>query len=294
MFMNKEEIHIIHLLEWVEANLDTKLSASIISIRSGYSKWHLQRMFKACTGLTMMEYVRSRRLCKAAMELKFSNRSISEIVDKYHFDSQSSFTRAFSTCYGSTPGRFRDSEGLSFGYFNFKFLPHLTETNVRGEYVYFDHLLLYGLKSQYICPVNEIKNPHRHYRKDIRNKFVIDNGFLGKQIYTLAHFSSYDENNVICDYHLGTPNDAVGFEPLPIVFGDFLKFDYDGHEDGIYDFVMSIYFIKFNTYYLTRRNDFDIEIFTYLEGGDIKYSYFIPIVFDPDAMVDFFTDNYLS
>lgn len=37
------------LLSWLEKNLDHPLSLDNVATKSGYSKWHLQRMFKDIT-----------------------------------------------------------------------------------------------------------------------------------------------------------------------------------------------------------------------------------------------------
>ena len=37
---------ITQLLAWIEQNLDQPLTLDDIAAKSGYSKWHLQRLFK--------------------------------------------------------------------------------------------------------------------------------------------------------------------------------------------------------------------------------------------------------
>jgi AraC family transcriptional activator of mar-sox-rob regulon len=34
------------LLDWIDNNLDSRLDIESVARRSGYSKWHLQRLFK--------------------------------------------------------------------------------------------------------------------------------------------------------------------------------------------------------------------------------------------------------
>ncbi len=43
---NTDTITIHSILDWIENNLESPLSLEKVSERSGYSKWHLQRMFK--------------------------------------------------------------------------------------------------------------------------------------------------------------------------------------------------------------------------------------------------------
>lgn len=92
--MNKTII--IHdLLIWIEENLDMSLTLEDISIKAGYSKWHLQRMFKNITGHNLGSYIRGRRLSECAVALRFTGHSILDIGMQYQFDSQQTFTRAF-------------------------------------------------------------------------------------------------------------------------------------------------------------------------------------------------------
>ena len=41
------------LVLWIEQNLESDLSLDIIAARAGYSKWHLQRLFKEHTGVVI-------------------------------------------------------------------------------------------------------------------------------------------------------------------------------------------------------------------------------------------------
>ncbi|WP_249650836.1 helix-turn-helix domain-containing protein, partial [Lysinibacillus sp. D4A3_S15] len=64
-----------------------------------YSKFHLSRIFKQETGLTIGAYIRMRRLAMAASCLIYSNGSITTIAFKFQFQSQDAFTRAFKEVY---------------------------------------------------------------------------------------------------------------------------------------------------------------------------------------------------
>ena len=58
---NTDTITIHSILDWIENNLESPLSLEKVSERSGYSKWHLQRMFKKETGHSLGQYIRSRK-----------------------------------------------------------------------------------------------------------------------------------------------------------------------------------------------------------------------------------------
>lgn len=73
----------------------------------GYSKFHLSRIFKQETGLTISEYIRKRRLAIAAMYLLYSDESIIQIAFELCYQSQEAFTRSFKELYKMPPGKYR-------------------------------------------------------------------------------------------------------------------------------------------------------------------------------------------
>jgi len=76
------------LLIWLEGHLDQPLSLDNVAAKAGYSKWHLQRMFKDVTGHAIGAYIRARRLSKSAVALRLTARPILDIALQYRFDSQ--------------------------------------------------------------------------------------------------------------------------------------------------------------------------------------------------------------
>ena len=83
-----------------------------VAAKAGYSKWHLQRMFKDVTGHAIGAYIRARRLSKSAVALRLTARPILDIALQYRFDSQQTFTRAFKKQFNLTPALYRRSAGL--------------------------------------------------------------------------------------------------------------------------------------------------------------------------------------
>ena len=104
------------LLVWLESHLDQPLSLDNVAQKAGYSKWHLQRMFKDVTGHAIGASIRARRLSKAAVALRLTSRPILDIALQYRFDSQQTFTRAFKKQFAQTPAWYRRaSDWNSFG-----------------------------------------------------------------------------------------------------------------------------------------------------------------------------------
>ncbi|MEB2704041.1 helix-turn-helix domain-containing protein [Citrobacter koseri] len=104
----KNSSDIYDLVKWIDAHLEMKLSVDIVVKRAGYSKWYLQRLFKIIIGISLGRYIRERRLTNAAEELCFTTEPVLDIALKYQFDSQQTFTRAFTRHFGTSPVAYRN------------------------------------------------------------------------------------------------------------------------------------------------------------------------------------------
>jgi len=103
--MQEEIIH--SLTHWIDQNLDKSLSIDEVAAKSGYSKWHLQRMFRSVTKQTLGGYIRERRLTLAAEALSQTERPVFDIAMQYGYDSQQTFSRVFRREFDRTPSDYR-------------------------------------------------------------------------------------------------------------------------------------------------------------------------------------------
>ncbi len=71
------------------------------------SLFHFQRTFQFLTGFTVTEYVRCRKLTRAAQELALTGGRVLDIALKYGYDSPESFSKAFHRLHGITPSAAR-------------------------------------------------------------------------------------------------------------------------------------------------------------------------------------------
>lgn len=94
-------------VELIEANLTAPITVTAVAATIGYSRFHLVRLFRAVTGMTLIGYLRARRLHEAARALLTSPKPILEIALDYQFQSQEAFSRAFRAAYHCTPGIYR-------------------------------------------------------------------------------------------------------------------------------------------------------------------------------------------
>ncbi|PJI08219.1 MULTISPECIES: AraC family transcriptional regulator [Clostridium] len=94
-------------IEFIENNLDKNLSLEDVARASNFSLSHFYKIFLSMTGFTVREYIRNRRLSKAANELINTRKSIIDIAIEAGFNSHEVFTRAFNQLYGVSPTKYR-------------------------------------------------------------------------------------------------------------------------------------------------------------------------------------------
>ncbi len=105
--MDRRQQLILTLTHWIDDNIHLPLKIEHVAERSGYSRWHLQRMFYQVMQQSLGKYIREKKLMRAAEDLRNSNETVMEISLRYGFESQQSFTRSFSGKYHLPPAAFR-------------------------------------------------------------------------------------------------------------------------------------------------------------------------------------------
>ncbi|WP_349950066.1 helix-turn-helix domain-containing protein [Klebsiella michiganensis] len=99
------------LLDWIDNNLDSRLDIGTVARRAGYSKWHLQRLFKEHTGYPLAEYIRAQKLQKSVERLAHSDEPILNVAIAWALTPSSPSTAASSVSSAQAPGAWRRSIG---------------------------------------------------------------------------------------------------------------------------------------------------------------------------------------
>ncbi|HWP96143.1 MAG TPA: AraC family transcriptional regulator [Syntrophomonadaceae bacterium] len=94
-------------IEYIEEHLNEHLRVEDVARCINMSYYHFHRVFYARTGEMIGDYIRKRRLTRAACELLNTNRRILDIALEYQWESQEAFSRAFKLNFGCSPGVFR-------------------------------------------------------------------------------------------------------------------------------------------------------------------------------------------
>jgi AraC family transcriptional regulator len=90
-------------LWFVESHLACELTLDEIAGVAGISRFHMVRAFAAATGMSVMRYVRARRLSAAARALAAGAPDILTLALDADYGSHEAFTRAFRDHFGVTP-----------------------------------------------------------------------------------------------------------------------------------------------------------------------------------------------
>lgn len=89
---------------WViDRNLRQELSLARVAEACGVSRYHLAHAFGESTGMSVMGYVRARRLSEAAARLAQGASNILDLALEYGYSSHEAFSRAFRAQFNTTP-----------------------------------------------------------------------------------------------------------------------------------------------------------------------------------------------
>lgn len=95
------------MIDWIENNLTEETTLLSMSQQIGYSPYYCSSKFHDVVGMTIRNYVTGRRLARATLEIRDTDKRILDIAVKYGFSSQEALTRAFVNAYGCTPAIYR-------------------------------------------------------------------------------------------------------------------------------------------------------------------------------------------
>lgn len=106
--MNTETQNLVgRAINYIKSGYAENLTIADVAEHAGFSTDYFNRLFRARTGFTVMEYVRFTRLSRAALLLRTTDRDITDIAFACGYETHESFTRAFGSLYGRSPSEYR-------------------------------------------------------------------------------------------------------------------------------------------------------------------------------------------
>ena len=112
--MKKEidySIRIQRVMRYIEEHLDEHITLRELSRVACFSQYHFHRVFVACVGITILEYIHYRRLAKAASLLLKTTSPVMDIALLVGYETHAAFSKAFRQCYNMPPSEYRKMNG---------------------------------------------------------------------------------------------------------------------------------------------------------------------------------------
>jgi Uncharacterized protein conserved in bacteria len=256
---------------FMEANLCEDIKVQEIAGAAGYSYYHFHRIFEAVLGETVGNYLRSRRLTRAAGDLIYTDKNIISIAIEYQFESQEAFTRAFKNVYNVTPGTYRKNRIHvvvgSKKELTLSNLRHLKDSiTVQPRIVELERKMIVGIKGSTTIRKNRIPemwdifNPRAG---EIKNPVP---GLRGYGIceadpdYDMARFDEETEFNELIGIEVTEFNDLPeGMTSKILTGGKYAVFTHTGKVETLsmtYDYIWGTW-IPYSGYELALNDDFE-------------------------------------
>lgn len=143
-------------IDYIEENLDGEIDVSRAAKIACCSAYHFQRMFSYMADVPLSEYIRRRRMTKAAFDIQNSDEKIIDIALRYGYDSPTAFNRAFQSVHGVAPSAARNPGVIvkAFPPISFRItIKGEAEMNYRIEQL--EEIKIIGVKKHYIGGVDE-------------------------------------------------------------------------------------------------------------------------------------------
>ena len=101
--------HLVRAKDLVDARYFEPLTVDDLARAAGLSRAHFSREFRKAFGESPHGYLLTRRLERAAVLLRTTDRSVADICFRVGLQSVGSFTTSFTRTYGMSPTAYRES-----------------------------------------------------------------------------------------------------------------------------------------------------------------------------------------
>jgi len=102
-------IRLNSVINYIEEHLTDEIDLEEISKIALCSSYHFQRMFTYMAEVPLSEYIRRRKMSRAAVELQDETNKVMDVSLKYGYQSPTAFNRAFQRIHGISPSEVRNN-----------------------------------------------------------------------------------------------------------------------------------------------------------------------------------------
>lgn len=107
IMVSRKRLELVDVKEYLDEHYTEKIALDELAGRFFINKYYLTKIFKETYGITINNYIMSKRITKAKQMLRFTDRTIDEIGVDVGMDSANYFSRMFRKIEGITPSEYR-------------------------------------------------------------------------------------------------------------------------------------------------------------------------------------------
>ncbi|HGT6053998.1 TPA: helix-turn-helix domain-containing protein [Escherichia coli] len=264
--MFKNEI-VSQVINYIESNIDNPITIETLATYSGFSRRYIQVIFKELMGMPIGQFVRNKRIMRAATLLRLTSTPVIEIAYQLQFDSQQSFTREFKKISGYTPSAYRKAKYWNLSLYKSPFL-----SNEKTPEPPLLCSLLGGVITGYQISYEEpIPCPRiiGEYRWEnilrFKNKKMKDIWLLTEFSPCVRNSQSMNVKTAIGTLSFHNDNITTKYE---YPHGVYAVFSFKGTRDEYHRRIKEIYYHILPFWGYNRGTGPDVECFHYVEGED--------------------------
>lgn len=101
---------VLQCIDYINQNLHSNITVAELAEVVSLNETYLSKIFKKETGITVSEYIRTKKIEEACWLLKYTNKSSIEIATDLSFSSHSYFISVFKKVMNTTPKEYRNRE----------------------------------------------------------------------------------------------------------------------------------------------------------------------------------------
>lgn len=197
------------MVDWVESNITESASLLQMSEQLGYSPYYCSKQFHQLTGMTLRDYTWTRRISRAALELRDTDQRVLDIAVKYGFSSQEAFTRAFNKAFQLTPAAYQKAS---------RPIPLAIRQEVFSPY-------------HYLIKERDKMSKVHSQPAQIKVEFIPAHKFIGIWDISVTNYGDFWDNGHSCDEISGTL-ESMSNHALPGQLGQTAGWFYQNGQKG--------------------------------------------------------------
>ncbi len=215
--------HLNEMIEHIEKNLTEEIDFKDLAKMIGVSEYNLQRIFMFLTNMSLVEYIRKRKLSRAYEDLKIKGAKVIDVALNYGYNSQISFARAFKNMFGISPSECKKSnkEFVMFPIIRFNNNNEVCE-ELSYEIKKVDCITLYG-KNVFANTLDDLLYKIRELYAELEKSGLYQQ-FNSSGLYGV---SFYDNGH---GYFVGSTKQVADLKEFVIPKGEYVVFDCKSRE----------------------------------------------------------------